>query len=315
MQFSINYRQPATFLEFQAYYQQAVVNNKDNKTTLIEVCINNQLTPQQLKEIKEQAQMPLYSEQQGSTDKPTLVFLHGFLGNRQDWQSTIDQLKDDFHCVTIDLPGHGRSAGSVISVENGFENCHQLIRFCLDALNIQSFSLIGYSLGGRIALDYARTQHDLRLKHLILESCHIGLSNDSEKEKRYHFDLTWAERFSTQAIEESLSEWYNQAIFNDLGEQEKKLTIEKRSHNYGVFLANMLLSTSLSKQQSALSYLTATTLPITYFYGQKDTKFTGIAKLFPQTKNIKSQCFNGLGHNTHQQDPINYAHNIKQIFL
>jgi len=258
--------------------------------------------------------MPLYSEQQGSTDNPTLVFLHGFLGNREDWQTTIDQLKDDFHCVTIDLPGHGRSAGSVISLENGFENCHQLIQFCLDSLNIQSFSLIGYSLGGRIALDYARTQNDLRLKHLILESCHIGLSDDTEKKKRYQFDLTWAERFSTQAIEESLYQWYEQAIFNDLSEQQKEATIEKRSHNYGVFLANMLLSTSLSHQLCAQSYLAVTTLPITYFYGQKDTKFTNIAKLIPQTKNIKIRCFNALGHNTHQQDPINYANNVKQIF-
>lgn len=259
--------------------------------------------------------MPLYSEQQGSTDKPTLVFLHGFLGNREDWQTTINQLKNDFHCVTIDLPGHGRSAGSAISLENGFEDCHQLIRFCLDSLNIQSFSLIGYSLGGRIALDYARTQHDLRLKHLILESCHIGLSNETEKKKRYQFDRSWAKCFSTQGIEESLYEWYEQEIFKDLSDQQKDSIIEKRSHNYGVFLANMLLSTSLSNQQCALSYLTTTSLPITYFYGQKDTKFTHIATLFPQTKTIKTRCFNGLGHNTHQQDPINYASNIKQVFL
>lgn len=55
-QFSINYRRPNTFSEFQANYQQSLVNNKHNKTTLIEVCINHQLTPKQLKEIKEQIQ-------------------------------------------------------------------------------------------------------------------------------------------------------------------------------------------------------------------------------------------------------------------
>lgn len=55
-QFSIDYMQPNTFPEFQANYQQSLVNNKHNKTTLIEVCINTQLTPKQLKDIKEQVQ-------------------------------------------------------------------------------------------------------------------------------------------------------------------------------------------------------------------------------------------------------------------
>ena len=259
--------------------------------------------------------MPLYSEQQGSKDHPTLVFLHGFLGNRKDWKTTIEHLKNDFHCVTIDLPGHGSSVANVAPLEGGFEHCHQLIKFTLSSLNITSFCLIGYSLGGRIALDYARSQKDSRLKHLILESCHIGLMDQASKQSRYQFDLTWAEKFSTQSIEESLQQWYSQAIFNDLSEQQKHTIIKKRSHNYGVFLANMLLSTSLSQQHCPRDYLSKTTLAISYFYGQKDTKFTQIAKLIPQTKNIKTHCFNGLGHNTHQQDPINYAYNIKKLLL
>ena len=256
--------------------------------------------------------MPLYSEQQGSNKNPTLVFLHGFLGNRKDWQSTIEALKNDFHCVTIDLPGHGRSVSTAVALKNGFGSCHQHIKFALDALNIQTFTLIGYSLGGRIALDYARTQNDPRLTHLILESCHTGLDSNEEKQKRYQFDLAWAERFSTQSIEESLYQWYQQPIFEDLTNQQKLDIIEQRSHNYGVFLANMLLSTSLANQQCALPFLTKTSLPITYFHGQKDTKFSKIAILIPQNKNIKIECFNAVGHNTHQQDPINYANNIKQ---
>jgi 2-succinyl-5-enolpyruvyl-6-hydroxy-3-cyclohexene-1-carboxylate synthase len=49
-QFSINYYQPATFSDFKLHYQQALSEN--DKTTLIEVCINNQLTPTQLQTIK-----------------------------------------------------------------------------------------------------------------------------------------------------------------------------------------------------------------------------------------------------------------------
>lgn len=259
--------------------------------------------------------MPLYNEEQGSSKYPTLVFLHGFLGNRLDWQTTIDQLKGSFHCVTIDLPGHGQSIASVAPLENGFEHCHQLIQFVLAQLNIQSFTLVGYSLGGRIALDYARTQNDSRLKGLVLESCHIGLEDEAEKQRRYEFDFAWAERFATQSVTESLYQWYNQTVFEDLSREQKNDIIEKRTHNYGVPLANMLLSTSLAHQFSAHSFLEITALPITYFYGQKDTKFKHIATLLPKTDNINVICFDGIGHNTHQQDPINFANNIKKALL
>ena len=259
--------------------------------------------------------MPLYYEQQGSSDKPTLVFLHGFLGNSVDWQTTIKQLKESFHCITIDLPGHGNSLTTKLQLENGFEHCHRLIKACLHELNIQAFSFVGYSLGGRIALDYARSQNDPRLKQLILESSHVGLRNEADKMQRYLSDMTWAERFATQSIEESLYDWYDQPIFDDLNDTDKSFMIEKRSRNYGVYLANTLLATSLSHQHSAQYFLATTELPIYYCYGNEDTKFKALAASLPQRKNINIHGFDGLGHNTHQQQPITYANNIKQILL
>lgn len=53
-QFSIDYYQPSTFSEFKENYQQANAKKEGNKAALIEVCINNQLTPNQLKTIKDE---------------------------------------------------------------------------------------------------------------------------------------------------------------------------------------------------------------------------------------------------------------------
>lgn len=259
--------------------------------------------------------MPLFSQVTGDPKNPTLVFLHGFLGNTNDWNAAVELLKNDFHCVCIDLPGHGLSVSSEAPLDNGFNYCHQQIKQCLGTLRIKKFSFVGYSLGGRIAVDYARTQDDINLQSLILESSHTGLNTSNEKNKRFNHDLNWAKRFAGQNITDSLYEWYEQAVFNYLNCQEKDITIHKRSDNYGVYLANMLLATSLSKQHNSLPFLQKTKLPVSYCFGEKDNKFKDLAATLDSQTDIKVTVFSGSGHNIHQQDPLQYSIFIKQHFI
>ena len=261
--------------------------------------------------------MPLSSQVQGNPKKPALVFLHGFLGNTDDWSETISHLKDNYYCVCIDLPGHGLSFLTTPPLQDGFQFCHRLIRSTLDNLQIKQYTLIAYSLGGRIALDYARTQNDNGLRELILESCHTGLSSPDDKEQRYIDDLDWAKRFATQTVTKSLEQWYEQAVFSYLDDREREEIIEKRSHNYGVYLANMLLATSLSKQTDALPFLQSNKieenpLPVYYCFGERDLKFKKLADTLATQTNVQITEFNGAGHNIHQQAPLQYAQFIKQ---
>ena len=261
--------------------------------------------------------MPLFSQVQGKAENPTLVFLHGFLGNTDDWSEAIKHLKGDYYCVSIDLPGHGHSVPISPSFQEDFQYCHRLIRSALDDLHVKQYTFIAYSLGGRIALDYARTQNDSGLQALILESCHIGLTNLADKEQRYRHDLNWAKRFATQAMTESLKQWYEQDVFSDLDDWEKQMLIRKRRHNYGVYLANMLLATSLSKQTNAQPFLLSNDikqqpLPIYYCFGERDLKFKKLAGTLSAQTNIQVTQFNGAGHNIHQQAPLQYAQFIKR---
>jgi len=251
--------------------------------------------------------MPLYKQQQGNTDKPTLIFLHGFLGSCNDWNETINLLKDDFSCIAIDLPGHGNSMTISNPLNDGFNHCHELIKDIIDELNLEQYILVGYSLGGRIALDYARTQNDPRLHKLVLESSHIGLLNDQEKERRFMEDHSWARSFATQSILETLFEWYEQDIFSDLSDRKKEMFIKKRTHNYGVPLANMLLATSLGKQQCSLPYLQQTELPVYYCVGEKDKKFKHVASQLNNLRHVNVTEFAKAGHNIHQENVQEFA--------
>jgi 2-succinyl-6-hydroxy-2,4-cyclohexadiene-1-carboxylate synthase len=263
--------------------------------------------------------MPLFSRTQGAPESPTLVFLHGFLGNHHDWCETIKQLKESFYCVSIDLPGHGDSSAVTTPLDKGFETTHKLIKAVLDDLQIKEYILIGYSLGGRVALDYARTQQDNNLKALLLESCHTGYQTQDEKDNRFAHDLDWAKCFATQSVIQSLTEWYEQDIFNDLSCQQKHNLVNKRSRNYGVCLANMLLATSLARQTDAVPFLQhnaaqAKPLPVYYCFGEKDNKFKTLGRALAKLKNIQLTEFSGAGHNIHQQKPLQYAQFIKQHF-
>lgn len=121
---------------------------------------------------------------QGSATQPPLVLLHGFLGSSYDWRELLPHLSQDYYCIAVDLPGHGRSCDIQID-SPGFSDCVALLRHTLLKAGIPRFHLLGYSLGGRIALHLAQTWPEALLS-LHLESCHPGLlSNDERRQRRW----------------------------------------------------------------------------------------------------------------------------------
>ncbi len=92
----------------------------------------------------------LYVEVTGAG--PDLVLLHGWGLNLRVWDGLVQEMRDRFRMITIDLPGHGRSgwnAGRGTPAEQAW-----LIHSSLASIS-SCYSLLGWSLGGQIALDLA----------------------------------------------------------------------------------------------------------------------------------------------------------------
>jgi pimeloyl-[acyl-carrier protein] methyl ester esterase len=92
----------------------------------------------------------LYVEVNGSG--PDLVLLHGWGLNVRVWDSLVEELRSRFRMIAVDLPGHGRSAwsaGQGTPAEQAW-----LIHSTLASVS-NRYSLLGWSLGGQIALDLA----------------------------------------------------------------------------------------------------------------------------------------------------------------
>lgn len=83
-----------------------------------------------------------------------VVFLHGFLESISMWER-LELEKFPFQSILIDLPGHGKSTAlpDVISLEAMAESVAET----LQSLKLESFDLVGHSMGGYVALQLAKT--------------------------------------------------------------------------------------------------------------------------------------------------------------
>jgi len=85
--------------------------------------------------------------------KPPLLLIHGAGGSHLSWPPRLRRLSD-LRVIALDLPGHGRSAGPGYTMIAAYRD---VVRDFVDALGLDRFVLAGHSMGGAIALDYARS--------------------------------------------------------------------------------------------------------------------------------------------------------------
>ncbi len=93
-----------------------------------------------------------------------LLYLHGWNGNISGFtKNMVPDLTKHFQCIAFDLPGFGRSQ----YVDLTFDEVTENLQAFLDHLRLKSVNLLGFCMGGTIALDYTLRFQD-RVKKLIL---------------------------------------------------------------------------------------------------------------------------------------------------
>jgi 2-succinyl-6-hydroxy-2,4-cyclohexadiene-1-carboxylate synthase len=269
--------------------------------------------------------MQLYSEsnvsnQSTSTEinkqRPCVVFLHGLLGSRHDWETIITALSPEYDCISIDLPGHGRSQDIIVS---GFSQVQQLIINTLAQYDINQIILVGYSLGARVAMQIAcqpEPEWCYPLQGLFLESGHTGLASEDE-DLRWQHDCAWASRFQQEPLAEVLGDWYQQRVFASLTEVQRTAYIatrscsqdRKASSHAGAQISRMLKATSLAKQDDFLPKLKRLPYPVQVLCGKQDPKFHRLA----QQSQLSYQAIEQVGHNIHAELPELFSQLVRQF--
>ncbi len=242
---------------------------------------------------------------------PYLVFLHGLLGSKKDWHGVIAAFSSisASQCILLDLPLHGQRMHSRYTkhytAEMVLDDLHQHLMHLS-----HPYWLIGYSLGGRLAMQYAiRAGRDeqTKLQGLIVESGHFGLPKESRK-ARFMQDEAWAVRFETEPMCDLLLDWYQQTVFSSLNNAQRQSLIALRSDNLGAKVAMLLRATSLSKQDVLSEKLRALPFPFHFICGEKDEKYCQLA----QNSELNYHLIKKAGHNVHFEQPKQMADLIEQ---
>ena len=98
----------------------------------------------------------VYLENGLKGQKPTLLLVHGFGASKENWLDLSRHLKDDFHLVLVDLPGHGETSFDPAQKYDLDDQVQRLHAFT-QAIGISQFHMIGNSMGGGISALYAGT--------------------------------------------------------------------------------------------------------------------------------------------------------------
>jgi 2-succinyl-6-hydroxy-2,4-cyclohexadiene-1-carboxylate synthase len=233
-----------------------------------------------------------------------LVWLHGFLGSAYDWQATRNAFTR-WPQLYLDLPGHGASQG--ITTQGFAEFFTQLIH-TLAARNITRYWLIGYSLGGRLAM-YTACQRPAGLEGIIVEGGNPGLADQTSRLQRIEADQRWALRFMSEPLDKVLDAWYRQPVFASLSDTVRAQLIQERAGNQPDALASVLGNLSLGRQPWLGDALAALPVPFHYLCGARDQKFQAIARAL----GAPSHLIEHAGHNAHRENPAAYCQCVIDI--
>lgn len=241
----------------------------------------------------------------GDPNQPWLVFLHGFSGDCREWQP-VGEAFSSASRLYIDLPGHGGSTACRVA---HFADVCTALRATLLSYNILKYWLIGYSLGGRIAMNFACQHSPDGLLGLVVEGGHPGLRSPQARAQRWQSDNVWAQRFATQPLAEVFELWYQQPVFAHLTLSQRQALVALRQNNDGRALAAMLLATSLSVQDDLHDALRASAFPFWYLCGERDSKFRAVAD------ELAAPCrlIRDAGHNAHRENPAGAIACLAQI--
>lgn len=258
-------------------------------------------------------------EQRGLEGQPALVLLHGFTGSAAAWGNHLDTFAScGLRVIALDMLGHGQSDAPTDSQRYIMEHCQSDIIAVVRELGVRQgeATLLGYSMGGRIALYTAFSGF---FRALILESASPGLANSREREQRRESDEALATSIERDGIATFVDHWERLPLFasqENLLRERREALRKQRLLNSTTGLAQSLRGVGTGAQPSLHERLPHLHLPVLLLAGSLDTKFCSIAQKMAQAlPQAQLYIVSGAGHAVHLEQPEIFDRLVREFTL
>lgn len=237
-----------------------------------------------------------------------VTLLHGFTQSGRSWQEVISRVGGDWMWIVPDLRGHGQTrlaAGASCSMEG----CTSDLEALWDHLGVARTHLVGYSMGGRLALHVA-ARRPQRLLSLLTIGAHAGLDEEA-REGRRRGDEALADRIEADGLEAFVDYWSNLPMFAGVqrrGEAYVAQLRAERLQNHVAGLACSLRGMGAGVMEPVWGELSRVTAPCTFVAGQLDHGYVASARrLAAAVPDGRLEIVLRAGHAVHQERPDAFA--------
>lgn len=240
---------------------------------------------------------------------PAVVLLHGFTHTGASWDPVLAALAERYRgpgpdtCDRVlapDIRGHG-SAGDrrPVKLDSVLDD--------LAALPPAEFTLVGYSMGGRIALHAALALND-RVRRLVLIGASPGLGDPAERAERRVADERLADEIERSTIEEFARRWAQTPVLAGLPEDVAAAVHADRLRSEPAGLARALRGLGTGALPPLWSRLGEIAVPVALVAGERDQKFSRIAsQMAERLPRAEVVVVPGAGHAVHLEAPHRVA--------
>ncbi len=211
--------------------------------------------------------------------------------------------REEHRVLVPDLAGHGLSPH--IEADPASFSVDSMAR-AVASLVGEPFHLVGYSMGGRVALTLACEQAH-RVKSLSLIGASAGLATEDERARRVVADEELARRIISEGIESFVDAWMANPLFATqarLGPEYLAAARAQRLTNDPAALAASLRAAGTGRMRALHGELHRCAMPVGLIVGADDPKFRTIAdELASSLPNVAVHTITDAGHATHVEQP------------
>lgn len=239
-----------------------------------------------------------------AADRPVLL-LHGFTQTASSWAPVAERLAATGRdVVAVDLPGHGEAS----AVRAGLVGAARLVhRTMLRAVGAAAVDVVGYSMGGRVALHVALGYPDV-VRRLVLLGASPGIDDPAERAARQAADERLADRLLREGVAPFLDRWLSQPLFAGLspeaaGAEERLAAADAEG------LAASLRLSGTGAQAPLWSRLASIRHEVLVLAGEHDAKFRAIGERTAAAIGDRARVdvVAGAGHAAHLEQPARFT--------